>query len=208
MNELIKTTEYEGNTAVSARDLHNFLGSKQQFSDWIKNRIEKYKFIENQDYICLSENYETQRQDGRKGITVRKEYILTLDTAKELSMIENNDKGRQARQYFIECEKRLKEQPVFTPLIPCDESEHFHINISEHRKRYYENFIREARCFLYNGDLKKISVENNLPYNRVRRVMSCSLFDDSIIDAVYQKAMNNKYSLEVKMSQMISDLRC
>lgn len=205
MNELIKTTEYQGNVAVSARDLHNFLESKQQFSDWIKNRIKDYGFVENQDFISFSENYE-KPQGGRPS----KEYIITMDMAKELSMIERTDKGKQARQYFIECEKRLKDQsqPVFTPLIPCDESEHFPINISEHRKRYYENFIREARCFLYNGDLKKISVENNLPYNRVRRVMSCSLYDDSIIDAVYQKAMSNKYSLEVKMSQMISDLRC
>lgn len=46
-NELIKITEQNGKKAVSARELHQFLGSKQQFQDWIKNRIEKYQFIEN-----------------------------------------------------------------------------------------------------------------------------------------------------------------
>ena len=50
MNELIKVTEKEGEQLVSARELHEFLESKQQFVDWIKNRIEKYGFIENEDF--------------------------------------------------------------------------------------------------------------------------------------------------------------
>ncbi|EKO5154772.1 antA/AntB antirepressor family protein, partial [Campylobacter coli] len=67
--------------------------------DWIKNRISHYNFIENQDYII-----EIVYTKGRP----RKEYYVTLDMAKELCMVENNEKGRQARRYFIECEKRLK----------------------------------------------------------------------------------------------------
>lgn len=50
MEELIKIKEENGRRAVSARELHNFLGSKQDFSTWIKNRIEKYGFTENVDY--------------------------------------------------------------------------------------------------------------------------------------------------------------
>ena len=86
---------------VSARDLHEFLGVKSKFADWIKNRIEKYDFIENVDYVTLSKNLE----NGGREI----DYIIKLDMAKELSMVENNDKGKQARRYFIECEKRLKQ---------------------------------------------------------------------------------------------------
>lgn len=93
--------------AVNARELHAFLKSRQQFTDWIKNRIADYDFLENQDFVCVSENYETQRADGQRGITTRKEYYITLDMAKELSMVERNEQGKMARRYFIECEKRL-----------------------------------------------------------------------------------------------------
>ena len=85
--------------SVNARDLHEFLNSGQDYSEWIKNRINKYSFTENQDYII-----ELVYTKGRP----RKEYYITLDMAKELCMVENNEKGRQARRYFIECEKRLK----------------------------------------------------------------------------------------------------
>lgn len=105
MNELIKITEQNGQQVVSARELHLFLESKQDFSTWIKNRIEKYDFIENEDYILL---HKIMEQTGRGGHN-KKEYALTLDMAKELAMVEGNEKGRQARRYFIECEKKLRE---------------------------------------------------------------------------------------------------
>jgi anti-repressor protein len=88
---------------VNSRDLYNFVGSKQQFTDWIKNRLDKWGFIENQDYIVFH-NFMKNPEGGRPTI----EYILTLDTAKEIAMVENNEKGRQARRYFIEVEKRYK----------------------------------------------------------------------------------------------------
>lgn len=100
MEQLIKVITDGDKQAVSARDLHLFLESKRQFADWIKDRISKYEFIEGQDYMTLSLN----RESGGKSI----EYILTLDAAKELAMVEGNEKGKQARKYFIECEKQLK----------------------------------------------------------------------------------------------------
>ena len=83
---------------------------KSKFADWIKNRIKKYGFEENTDYICLSKNLETQRINGQRGVTAEKDYIITVDMAKELCMVENNELGRQFRKYFIECEKKLKTQ--------------------------------------------------------------------------------------------------
>ena len=100
MDNLITITEQNGNQVVSARELHSFLEVKTKFATWITNRIEKYEFIENQDYITISKILE-----NGGGRTI--EYALTLDTAKELSMVENNDKGKQARKYFIEAEKKL-----------------------------------------------------------------------------------------------------
>jgi anti-repressor protein len=86
---------------VNARELHEFMDINSKFADWIKNRIEKYDFIENEDYVTLSKNLE----NGGKS----KEYILKLDTAKEIAMVENNDKGREVRKYFIAVEKEFKE---------------------------------------------------------------------------------------------------
>ena len=110
MKELIKiTTNEQGVQCVSARELHEGLEVKSKFADWIKNRINKYGFEENEDYICISKNLETQRNSGQRGVTVEKDYIITVDMAKELCMVENNELGRQFRRYFIKAEKEYKE---------------------------------------------------------------------------------------------------
>lgn len=83
----------------NARELHAFVESKQQYTDWIKNRISEYGFIQDEDYLVI-----TERTNGRP----RKEYHITLDMGKELGMVERNERGRQIRQYFIRCERTLK----------------------------------------------------------------------------------------------------
>ena len=99
--ELIRvTTDENGNQVVSARELHKFLESKQDFSTWIKARIDKYGFVSEVDFTL---------HKFMEGKVWKHEYILTIDVAKELAMVEGNDKGRQARRYFIECEKKLRE---------------------------------------------------------------------------------------------------
>ena len=108
MNELITLQPQTINGAtvetVSARELHAFLESKQDFSTWIKNRVEQYDFVENQDFIKLHKKMELSKT-GQMGI----DYHITLDMAKELAMVERNEKGKQARRYFIECERKLRE---------------------------------------------------------------------------------------------------
>ncbi|EGX8498286.1 phage antirepressor Ant, partial [Escherichia coli] len=81
---------------------------------WVKERIAEYGFVESLDYILICQNGQTK---GRGGDRRSKDYHLTLDTAKELAMVERNEKGRQIRRYFIECEKKLRNiQPVQTEL--------------------------------------------------------------------------------------------
>ncbi|EGF4805414.1 phage antirepressor Ant [Escherichia coli] len=93
----------------NARNLHAFLGVGKRFASWITERIAEYGFVENQDYMIASQIREAKGRGGHN----RKEYHLTLDTAKELAMVERNEKGRQIRRYFIECEKKLRNiQPV------------------------------------------------------------------------------------------------
>lgn len=96
---------------VDAKELHDFLKSKQKYSDWFKNRIKQYKFIENQDFIIFS---KTGEKSGRG--RPPKEYYITLDMAKEISMVERTERGREARRYFIECERKLlqrQSEPVY-----------------------------------------------------------------------------------------------
>ena len=113
MNELIKVSLTTfGNdevNSINARDLHGFLESKQDFSTWIKNRINQYCFVEGVDFIPFHNSVERAI-----GGAVRIEYHLTIDMAKELSMVERNEKGKQARQYFIECERRLRAPVAMT----------------------------------------------------------------------------------------------
>jgi anti-repressor protein len=89
--------------SVNARDLWLFLESKQRFSDWIKNRIIKYGFAENVDY-----SYHKIMNASTQQIQMV-EYIISIDMAKELAMVENNNKGKQIRRYFIEIENQWRQ---------------------------------------------------------------------------------------------------
>lgn len=94
---------------VNARDLHAFLEVGKDFSTWVKNRIEQYGFVENTDFIAI----DCAPQNGGAGNRGHKiDYHITIDMAKELSMVERNEKGKQARQYFIECERKAKSNVV------------------------------------------------------------------------------------------------
>jgi len=102
MKELIKVTENEnGEGVVSARELHAFLEVGTHFKDWVVRRIQEYGFQEDRDFS----SFLSESPGGRPS----KEYAITLDMAKELSMVERTEKGRQARRYFIACEKKLRE---------------------------------------------------------------------------------------------------
>lgn len=91
---------------VNARELHSFLEIGRDFTTWIKSRIEQYGFVENLDYTSRE---AAPRIGGVGNRGARTEYHLSLDMAKELSMVERNEKGKQARQYFIECERKAKQ---------------------------------------------------------------------------------------------------
>ncbi|WP_406603978.1 antA/AntB antirepressor family protein [Bartonella gliris] len=120
MNTLIPISEQtvgqEIVQTVNARELHSFLEVGKKFADWITERINKYNLVENQDFVC----FPILGSKGRGGHN-RKDYHLTLSVAKELSMLENNKKGREARLYFIECERLLKQ--VTTPQVDYSKPE-------------------------------------------------------------------------------------
>jgi len=99
-----------------ARTLHAFMAVLRDFSNWIKGRIDKFKFVEGVDYLLAKTGEQVPHQGGTRNVVVT-DYHLTLDMAKELSMVENNEKGREARRYFIACEKQALAQ-ASAPLLP------------------------------------------------------------------------------------------
>lgn len=119
MQELIKITEQNGKRAVSARELHTFLEVETRFDIWC-SRMFDYGFAENIDYQHLYKNVQLPNGAIRK---VLDDYALTLDCAKEIAMLQRSERGKMARQYFIECEKQLRAKEQAHQQIPQSFSE-------------------------------------------------------------------------------------
>lgn len=92
-----------GTQLCNARDLHAVLEVCTKIEDWLPRRIEQYGFTEGEDFFA-----NVRKTRGRPAT----DYHLTLDMAKELAMVENNDRGRQVRRYFIQIEKEARAQVV------------------------------------------------------------------------------------------------
>lgn len=106
---------------VSAKALHERLGVKRDFSNWIKGRIAGFGFEEGVDYFLNSPILANQKlvvnssrrkapSEGSGGDHKSRDYHLSLDMAKELAMLEKNEAGRTARKYFIACETKLRQE--------------------------------------------------------------------------------------------------
>lgn len=104
MEAIITIKQQNGNSVVSARELYLFLEIKTDFTKWCKRMFE-YGFSIDVDYSEVVAKNDSNLKGGRSTLI---DYALTLDTAKEISMLQRNDKGKQARQYFIEVEKQAK----------------------------------------------------------------------------------------------------
>lgn len=103
-NELVPVyTTDTGEKVVNGRELHSILGSKQDFSTWAKARLKECDASENEEYTRFHKKVEANN-------ATMIEYIIKLDTAKEMAMLERNEKGKQVRRYFIEVEKKYKER--------------------------------------------------------------------------------------------------
>ena len=147
--ELIKITENNGQKIVSARELHNFLEVKERFMSWFYRQCQ-YGFIENVDYVGCKVFNTLANQELQ-------DYALIIDTAKEISMIQRTEKGKQARQYSIECEKKLQN----THAIPQTYAEALKLAYEQaekieqqnrllNKQQHYVNFVEQ--CFDENKE--------------------------------------------------------
>lgn len=151
MQEIIKITENNGKSVVSARELYGFLESKERFSKWF-DRMKEYGFENGIDYTPYQMVHPQNNQE-------QTDYALTLDTAKEISMIQRNDKGRQARRYFIECEKRLRDSvPAILERVVSERNQ-----LLQQRQRIDQ---RISKLNIITNHLQ----DNNIPSDEERKV--------------------------------------
>jgi len=144
--EIIKI--YQGRL-INARELHEFLEVKTEFRHWIKRMLE-YGFEENRDYVQRSTKKDRQ---------TLKEYFITLNMAKEVSMLQRSEKGKQARKYFIACEERLnaisqgKRFEAFAKLeVTKGKLKHYMINAGHLHEDYLQVDVAGSQV-LMNGKL-------------------------------------------------------
>ena len=138
--ELIKIQENDkGQKVVSARDLHKFLESTERFSNWFERQLQ-YDFIEDQDFTSVKSLTLVNNGASRE----LQDFALTLDCAKEISMIQRTEKGKEARKYFINCEKQLQARQLpttyleaLTKLVETEtEKQNLQIELDEHKAWY------------------------------------------------------------------------
>ena len=99
MNEIIKVNYDNEQLTVSGRELHEFLGVKTPYTQWFERMVE-YGFNEGIDFVSFS-----QKSEKPIGGRPKQDHELTIPMAKELCMIQRNEKGKQARQYFLKIEE-------------------------------------------------------------------------------------------------------
>lgn len=140
MDELIKIHESENGSVVSARELHSYLEVKTDFSNWCK-RMFDYGLENDVDYTLV--------KIGEGNAHNKIDYAITIDAAKEISMLQRSDKGRIARKYFIDCEKRLNTITIPSYLID---------NPIERAKRWIEE---QQKTLILEEENKKLQFRSD-----------------------------------------------
>ena len=141
-NELVPVYETStGEKVVYGSELHDVLGVKSQYRDWIRNRISDCEAIENEDF----EAAKILAPSGQS----KTEHIIKLDTAKEMAMLERNEKGKQVRRYFIQVEKKYKAASLATQELSPQLQVMINLEIEQRRQaeklEHVENRIESIR---------------------------------------------------------------
>lgn len=203
MNELIKISDNNGQRTVSARELHAFLEATERFSNWIDRQFQ-YGFIRDVDY-CGCKVFNTLANQELI------DFALTIDCAKEISMLQKSEKGKQARQYFIDCEKKLdtlthptrkqlaqwviEQEEKIEQLEVANKDKEKQLAIAAPKVLFAES-VQTSKNSILIGDLAKILKQNGINMGRDR------LFQ-WLRDNGYLLKFGNEYN---KPSQMAMEL--
>lgn len=170
MNELIKITYNNDRPAVSARDLHDFLEVKTAYKDWFPRMCE-YGFTEGEDFNPLK--IERVQNEGERMVArTVDDAVLTIDMAKELCMIQRNEKGKQARQYFLQIEKdwNSPEKVMARALqIAGDKLKRLESKVeADAPKVLFANAVSASKTSILVGELAKLLKQNGVDIGQHR----------------------------------------
>lgn len=143
-NELVPVYETDtGEKVVYGSELHEILGVKSNYRDWVKNRLNDCEAIENEDFQIFAKNLAKGRP--------AQDHIIKLDTAKEMAMLERNEKGKQVRRYFIGVEKKYKAQ-----IGQRDKGDKLHIMEMNARSRMAQTYLKLAQIETLSPTYKNV----------------------------------------------------
>lgn len=167
MNELIKVTTNENDEQlVNGRELYEFLGVKDNYTDWFKRMI-KYGFDENVDFISFSE-----KSDKPFGGRPQVNHYVKLDMAKEISMLQRTERGKQARRYFIQLEKFWNSPEVVTKRALEFQQKKIEVlqleNESLKPKALFADAVDASKTSILIGDLAKLIKQNGIDIGQNR----------------------------------------
>lgn len=162
MNELINVTLNDNHEPiVSGRQLHEALDVKTRYNDWF-NRMTEYVFIENQDYLAITQKRVTAQGNSTNQV----DHIIKLDMAKEIAMIQRTERGKQVRQYFIQIEKDFNspEKIMARALLMADKKVHqLEAKIEADRpKVLFAEAVSASHSSILVGELAKLLKQNGV----------------------------------------------
>src|SRR5699024_8414561 len=171
MKELIPTQQNDNNEIlVTGRDLHDFLEVTTPYTMWIK-RMTEYGFVEGSDFITKM----LESSGGRPGT----DHHIKLDMAKEISMLQRNEKGKQARQYFIELEKKWNSPEMIVQRA---------MEIQSEKVKLLESKIEEDKRYTDFGKVVEVS-------------------ETSINVGAFSKLMYEKHGVNIGRNKLMAWLR-
>lgn len=202
MNNLIKVnTNEKGEVVISGRELHEFLEVKERYTQWFERMIE-YGFTENTDFVLVSEKTESSNITGFKVI---QDHAIKLDMAKELAMIQRNEKGKQARLYFIAIEKEYNspEKIMARALRIADETIHnLNLKIEKDKpKVIFADAVASSKSTILIGDLAKILKQNGYDTGQ-KRLFETLRNKGFLIKNGSSKNMPTQKSMELKLFEV------
>lgn len=176
MNELIKIEVKDGQQLVNGRELHKFLEIGTEYMKWFSRMI-NYGFIENVDFIVIVKNDEDDTAFG--GIRKSTDHLMTLNMAKEISMLQRNEKGKEARTYFIKCEEAWNSPEMI--LARANQIQSHMIEDYTKKIEFLENKVKEdkpkvifadavatSQSSILIGDLAKLIKQNGVDTGQKR----------------------------------------